>query len=84
MQLVPTIGRYRDRRIVIENNDHGPAHIHLEGKDCEAGFWLHCPAGPVELRENYGCPPALLRDLQRHLDSQIQLLCQAWETIHGV
>jgi Domain of unknown function (DUF4160) len=74
----------RNRRIVIQNNDHGPAHVHIEGGDCDAGFWLHCPPGPVELRDNYGCPSALLRDLERHLNAEVQYLCEGWEKIHGV
>jgi len=40
-------------RVVVYPNDHRPAHVHVIGRGCEAVFNLNCPAGPVELRENY-------------------------------
>ena len=43
-----------------------------------------CPAGLVELRENYGFPS---RELSRILDvltANLKDLCRAWEHIHGI
>ena len=51
---VPTVLRIAELRVVIYLNDHREAHVHVIGKGCEAVFELNCPAGPVELRENYG------------------------------
>lgn len=51
---MPIVLRFDGLRVVIYPNDHRPAHVHVIGRGCEAVFDLHCPAGPVELRENYG------------------------------
>jgi hypothetical protein len=53
------------------------------GRGCEAVFELNCPAGPVELRENYTFPQRELRPILGKLDRQIATLCGAWERIHG-
>ena len=81
---MPTVLRFEGLRVVIYPNDHRPAHIHAIGRGWEAVFDLNCPAGPVELRENYGFPHResghILRVLTVHLDE----LCRAWERIHGI
>jgi hypothetical protein len=59
---MPTVLRFTGLRAVIYPNDHRPAHVHVIGKGSEAVFNLHCPGGPVELRENYGFN---LKDLNR-------------------
>ena len=51
--MLPTVLRFGGLRVVIYPNDHRPAHVHVIGRGCEAVFNLNCPAGPVELRENY-------------------------------
>src|SRR5260370_25575848 len=51
---MPTVLRFDGLRVVIYPNDHRPAHVHVIGRGCEAVFNLSCPAGPAELRENYG------------------------------
>ncbi len=53
-EVLPTVLRFGGLRVVIYPNDHRPAHVHVIGRGCEAVFNLNCPAGPVELRENYG------------------------------
>ena len=52
--------RFGGLRVVIYPNER-PAHVHVighgcEAVGCEAVFELSYPAGPVELRENYGFP----------------------------
>jgi hypothetical protein len=51
---MPTVLRIGGLRVVIYPNDHRPAHVHVIGNGCEATFFLNCPDGPPELRENFG------------------------------
>jgi hypothetical protein len=53
------------------------------GGGCEAVFPLDCPAGPVQLRENYGFSSGQLAAIAAELTAQIAHLCSAWERIHG-
>jgi Domain of unknown function (DUF4160) len=69
--------------VVIYPNDHRPAHVHVIGRGHEAVFNLHCPEGPVELRENYGFGRRELTKITARLTKHLSELCQAWERIHG-
>jgi hypothetical protein len=80
---MPTIRRFAGFEVRIYLNDHRPAHVHVIGADCEAIFNLHCPHGPVELRENYGCNRADLKRVATALKERLAELCIAWERIHG-
>lgn len=62
--------------MVIYPNDHRPAHVHVIGRGCEAVFHLNRPAGPVELRENYG--------FSRREIANSNKLCGDWERIHEI
>lgn len=79
-----TVDRFGGWRVVIHPNDHRPAHVHVIGNDCEAVFKLHCPEGPPELRENYGCPEGELSKIKKALAERIVDLCAAWRKIHGL
>ena len=79
---MPTILWFESLRVVIYPNDHVPEHVHIIGADCEAVFELHCPAGPVALREAYGFETRQLRSLMDQLNSALLELCGAWERIH--
>jgi hypothetical protein len=70
-------------RIVIYPNDHRPEHVHVIGAGCEAVFNLHCPDGPIELRENYKFPKRKLTQIRKALTKHLTDLCQAWGRIHG-
>ena len=70
-------------RVVIDANDHRPAHVHVMGNGCEAVFNLHCPQGPPELRENYGFPEKVLKNIAAALAVNTALLCAKWGKIHG-
>jgi hypothetical protein len=80
---MPTILRLDALRVVIYPNDHSPEHVHVIGANCEAVFELHCPAGPVTLRESYGFTVRQLRRLTDQLNAALLELCSAWESIHG-
>lgn len=75
--------RFEGLRVVVYPNDHRPAHVHVIGRGSEAVFNLNCPAGPVELRENYGFPSRELNHSVDVLTANLEDLCQAWEHIHG-
>jgi len=62
---MPTILRFGGLRVVIYPNDHAPGHVHVIGADCEAVFELHCPAGPVTLRESYAATAKLDGPIER-------------------
>jgi hypothetical protein len=79
---MPTILRVDGRRVVIYPNDHSPEHVHVIGPDGEAVFELHCPHGPIELRESYGFSKRELRRAAERLAAALFELCVAWESIH--
>lgn len=47
-------------------------------------FDLHCPAGPVPLRENYGFSRREIAMIEGALTESLAALCDAWEVIHGI
>jgi hypothetical protein len=79
---MPTILWFGNLRVVIYPHDHLPEHVHVIGPDCEAVFELHCPAGPVTLRESYGFKTRRLRHWIDELTAVLAELCSAWERIH--
>jgi hypothetical protein len=68
---------------MIYTNDHRPAHVHVWDGKRQAVFNLNCPAGPIDLRENYGFSLQDVNDLGRKLQNDVESLCAAWEAIHG-
>ena len=80
---MPSVLRFDGLRVVVYPNDHRPAHVHVIGKGREAVFNLNCPAGPVELRENYGFSRRELGRIEQELNGNLGSLCEAWERIHG-
>lgn len=63
--------------------DHRLAHVHAIGHGGEAAFNLRCPKGPSELRETYRLPKAEIAGLRKVVASQLKVLCEAWEAVHG-
>jgi hypothetical protein len=47
-------------------------------------FDLNCPAGPIEIRENYGFSRREIRHMLTVLTEHLKELCKAWEHIHGI
>jgi hypothetical protein len=80
---MPTVLRFDGLRVVIYPNDHRPTHVHVIGRGCEAVFNLNSPAGPVELRENYGFSRREITRIQGVLTEHLEELCRTWEGIHG-
>ena len=80
---MPTVLRFEGYRVVIYPNDHRPAHVHVFGAGSEAVFHLNCPAGPTELRENYGFSRREIAQIRTVLDGSVRPLCEKWRAIHG-
>jgi hypothetical protein len=80
---MPTLLVVSGLRVVIYANDHRPAHVHVQGKGCEAVFNLHCPDGPPELRENYGFSRKDLGKMSAALMGELAQLCAKWRALHG-
>jgi hypothetical protein len=80
MPTVLWIGRLR---VVVYFNDHRPAHVHVIGNGCEAVLDLHCPLGPVSVRENYGFKRKEVAHILEALAENLSELCTVWEEIHG-
>jgi hypothetical protein len=80
---MPTVLRIGAWRAVIYPNDHRPAHVHVIGQGCEAVFDLHCPNGPLELRENYRFALREIGRIENALIASLATLCGEWERIHG-
>jgi hypothetical protein len=79
---MPTIDRIDGFRVAIYPNDHRPAHVHVIGSGIVSIWDLHCPDGPLELRENYGCSRAAIARLKTALITRLTRLCQQWRKIH--
>ena len=70
--------------MAIYPNDHRPAHVHVIGHGCEAVFNLHCRAGPLDLRENYGFSRREIAQIEKILTDHVNQLCGEWERIHEI
>ena len=81
---MPTVFRFHGLRVVVYQNDHRPAHVHVIGPDSEAIFNLNCPGGPAELRENYRFARREIRQVQKAVAGHLEELCRAWEEIHDI
>ena len=81
---MPTVLTFGGLRVVIYPNDQRPPHVHGIGRGCEAVFNLNCPAGPVELRENYGFPRRKMARIASMLMDHLNKLCGEWERIHEI
>jgi hypothetical protein len=81
---VPTILRFRGFNILIYTGDHGPAHVHAKGGGVEATFNLNCESGAVALRERKGTTATEEAALARFIAEKRDILCSAWEAMHGV
>ena len=79
---MPTIFRHDGFRVAIYPNDHRPAHVHVVKPDRQAVFFLNCPHGPPELRENDGLSAAELRGVAAAIAEQLALCCERWRAMH--
>ncbi len=81
---MPTVLRIFGMRVVVYPSDHSPPHVHVMGSGHEAVFELHCFAGEISTRENYGFPRQELLRITNELKQHLKALCGAWEIHHGL
>lgn len=80
---MPTVAVFFGNRVTIYPNDHRPTQVHVIGAGNEAVFFLNCPDGPPELRENEGFSRSEVRWLKAAFQDEIEALCREWYEIHG-
>ena len=80
---MPTILRFRGFNIGFFVHDHAPIHVHAQGSGKQLIVLLHCAGGAVEVRNRYGTTPADEAMLTRFIQENRDILCKAWEEIHG-
>ena len=80
---MPTVLRIGGLRVVVYPNDHRPAHVQVIGQGHEAVFELNGSKDAVTLRENYGFVRRELNRIERVLVTNLELLLEEWEGIHG-
>lgn len=73
-----TVAIFRNVRIVIYSNDHGPPHVHAIGPGVEAVFLIET----LEIRFNDGFGPSTLFRLRQFLGERREALLEAWYEIH--
>ena len=77
MPTVLRIGPYRFHFYSDERKE--PAHIHVRASGTECKFWLD----PVSLARNRGMAAHRLRDIERLIFEQQQILIQAYHDSHN-
>jgi hypothetical protein len=73
-----TIAIYRNVRIVIYSNDHGPPHVHAIGPGVEATFLIET----LELRYCNGINAKTIFRIRQFLGERRESLLEAWYEIH--
>ena len=72
---MPTILRIGAYRLFFYSNENGePAHVHIQREKALAKFWLK----PVTLASSVRFSAKELRDLQKMVEANRQLLIEAW------
>ena len=79
---MPTVIR-RGRLRIIQPITGRPTYMPL-GRTARRFSILTVPAGPSELRENYGFKGRTLAAVERLINGHVNELCRAWEEIHGI
>lgn len=77
---MPTVLRIGPYRFFFYSGDgHEPPHIHVERDDMICKFWL----APVRLASSGRFGRAELREVERLVDDNAQLLLEAWNAYFG-
>jgi Domain of unknown function (DUF4160) len=75
---MPVVFRYKGIRFFFFSNEgdpREPVHIHVEGSDGDAKFWLK---PTVVLADNHGFDSRTLRELKRVIEDNAALIENAW------
>ena len=80
---MPTVDRINGLRVMVYVDDHGPPHVHVVGRGCEAVFVLNCPDGPPNVRMVEGFSDRDLFKIKSYIKLKVAQLCESWRQIHG-
>ena len=76
---MPTVLRIGPYRFHFYSDERGePPHIHVRSSDGECKFWL----GPIVLAKNRGLAPHKLRDVERLVYENQDLLKERYDEYH--
>lgn len=77
---MPTVLREGPYRLYFHSHEpNEPPHVHVDRDDESAKFWL----SPVALARNVGFRAHELREIERLVAGEQQLLLEAWYGYHG-
>lgn len=76
---MPTVLRVGPYRFHFYSDERGePAHIHVRSSEGECKFWLD----PITLSKNRGLAPHVVRDIERLVYENHELLLQKYHEYH--
>jgi hypothetical protein len=76
---MPTILKWRAFRIIINIKDHGPAHVHVVGSDCQVLIEIESLA----TRNVIGFKPREIQILKDLVAMEREFLMTKWRQYHG-
>jgi hypothetical protein len=77
---MPTVLRIKGLRFHFYSDERTePAHIHIRSADGECKFWL----SPISLARNRGIPAHQLREIERIVFDQQELLLEKFNEYHS-
>jgi hypothetical protein len=77
---MPTVLRTGPYRIYFYSHEpNEPPHVHIDREDQSSKFWLQ----PVALARNLGFSAKELRDIEKIIIENKQLLLEAWNDYFG-
>jgi hypothetical protein len=77
---MPTVIRTGPYRIYFYSHESNePPHVHIDREDQSSKFWLQ----PVALARNLGFSAKELRDIEKIIIENNQLLLEAWNDYFG-
>jgi hypothetical protein len=77
---MPTVLRTGPYRIYFYSHEpNEPSHVHIDREDLSCKFWLR----PVALARNLGFSAKELRDIEKIITENNQLLWEAWNGYFG-
>ena len=77
---MPTVLRTGPYRIYFYSHEpNEPPHVHIDREDLSCKFWLK----PVALARNLGFSAKELRDIEKIITENNQLLWEAWNGYFG-
>ena len=76
---MPTVLRVGGLRVVVDPNDHPPAHVHVLGP----GWAVIIDLIRLQVREAINCGEREVRRAMRLIDEHRDELIDAWKRYHG-